>query len=137
MKSPVVTIALLGLILSGSVLAGPQQELLARYAQEARAVTPGFSTFSASRGEAFHHAKPAGGKPDTPSCTSCHGPDPRQAGQSRTGKAIEPMAASASPGRYADPAKVEKWFKRNCDEVLGRACTPQEKGDWLTYMLAR
>ena len=35
---------------------------------------------------------------------------------------------------YADPAKVEKWFKRNCNEVLGRACTPLEKGDWLSFM---
>ena len=45
-----------------------------------------------------------------------------------------PMAASVSPARYADPAKVEKWFKRNCTEVLGRECTALEKGDWLAYM---
>ena len=49
-------------------------------------------------------------------------------------KLIEPMAASVAPTRYADPAKVEKWFKRNCTEVLGRECTPLEKGDWLAYM---
>ena len=47
------------------------------------------------------------------------------------------MAASVSPARYADPAKVEKWFKRNCNEVLGRACTPLEKGDWLTFVSSR
>jgi hypothetical protein len=44
------------------------------------------------------------------------------------------MAVSVTPTRYLDPAKVEKWFRRNCNEVLGRACSPQEKGDWLTYM---
>jgi hypothetical protein len=44
------------------------------------------------------------------------------------------MAVSATPARYTDPAKVEKWFKRNCTEVIGRECSAQEKGDWLTYM---
>ena len=58
-------------------------------------------------------------------------------GNTLTGKRIEPVALSASPGRYADPAKVEKWFKRNCNEVLGRACTPLEKGDWLTFVSSR
>ena len=47
------------------------------------------------------------------------------------------MAASVTPKRYTDPAKVEKWFKRNCREVLGRECTVQEKGDWLSYMLSQ
>ena len=32
-------------------------------------------------------------------------------------------------------AKVEKWFKRNCNDVLGRVCTPLEKGDVLSYLL--
>jgi hypothetical protein len=47
------------------------------------------------------------------------------------------MAASANPARYSDPAKVEKWFRRNCNEVLGRECSAQEKGDWLSYMISR
>ena len=62
--------------------------------------------------------------------------NPRGAGRTLTGKDIEAVAASATPKRYTDPAKVEKWFKRNCNEVLGRACTVQEKGDWLSYMLS-
>ena len=115
--------------------AGPRETLLAGYAREAGLAGP--AAFSAARGEALHQRQAGGGKPDTPSCSSCHESDPRQAGRTRTGKPIAPMAASASPERYTDPAKVEKWFKRNCDEVLGRACSPQEKGDWLTYMLAR
>jgi hypothetical protein len=45
------------------------------------------------------------------------------------------MAASASPKRYSDPAEVEKWFKRNCGDVLGRECTATEKGDVLVYLL--
>jgi hypothetical protein len=30
---------------------------------------------------------------------------------------------------------VEKWFKRNCNDVLARACTPAEKADVLAYLL--
>ena len=39
--------------------------------------------------------------------------------------------------RYGDPAKVEKWFKRNCTEVLGRECSAREKGDWLAWMTSQ
>ncbi|HNO64384.1 MAG TPA: DUF1924 domain-containing protein, partial [Thauera aminoaromatica] len=93
-----------------------------------------FAGFSAARGEALHRTRHGLGKPDTPACTSCHGENARAAGQTRTGKAIEPMAVSVSATRYGDPAKVEKWFKRNCNEVLGRECSAREKGDWLAWM---
>ena len=137
MNSIPLTTALLslGCLLALPAQAGPREDLLAGYAREAGLSGP--AAFSASRGEALHQRQAGGGKADTPACTSCHGTDPRQAGRTRTGKSIAPMAASASPERYTDPAKVEKWFKRNCDEVLGRACTPQEKGDWIAYMLSR
>ena len=52
----------------------------------------------------------------------------------RAGKTIEPMAVSASPSRFTDIAKTEKWFGRNCKTVLGRACSAQEKGDFITYL---
>ena len=116
------------------VYAGPREELMSRYATEARAAEPGFTGFSAARGETLHITRYAGGKADTPACTSCHGDNSRTAGRTRSGKTIEPMASSVSPTRYTDSAKVEKWFKRNCNEVLGRECTPHEKGDWLAYM---
>lgn len=106
----------------------------AAYAAEARAADPGFSGFSATRGQALYRQQFTGGKPDSPSCTNCHGLDPRTPGRSLTGKALEPMASSVSPTRYADAAKVEKWFRRNCREVLGRECSPREKGDWLSYV---
>ncbi len=47
------------------------------------------------------------------------------------------MAASANPKRYADQANAEKWFGRNCNNVLGRECTATEKGDFITYMLCQ
>lgn len=110
---------------------------LSQYAATAKAANPGFAGFSAARGEALHTRNFASGKPDTPACTSCHGKEPRSAGQTLTGKRIEAVALSVSPSRYADPAKVEKWFKRNCNEVIGRECTAQEKGDWLTFVGSR
>ncbi|MEF8767672.1 DUF1924 domain-containing protein [Candidatus Accumulibacter contiguus] len=98
---------------------------------------PAFAGFSAARGKTLHTQAFAGGKPDTPACTSCHGNDTRGASRNPAGKSIEAMALSASPSRYTDPAKVEKWFKRNCNEVLGRECTPLEKGDWLSFMISQ
>lgn len=114
--------------------AGPLEELLDKYAVSANTSVKGFS---ADRGEQLHNASFSTGKPDTPSCSTCHASDPAQTGRTRTGKSIDPVALSVSPSRYLDPAKVEKWFKRNCTEVLGRECTPLEKGDWLTYVKSR
>ncbi|NMG75269.1 DUF1924 domain-containing protein [Aromatoleum diolicum] len=123
--------------LANTTFAGPRDALLERYAMTAKAAEPAFAGFSANRGEALHRTEHAKGKADTPACTSCHGPNVRAAGRTRSGKPIEPMAISVSPERYLDTAKVEKWFKRNCDEVLGRECTPREKGDWLAYMTSQ
>ncbi|MCP5267904.1 MAG: DUF1924 domain-containing protein [Zoogloeaceae bacterium] len=127
------------LALSWSVTstAASRDELLAQYATAARTASPAFAGFSAARGKTLHHQHFTGGKPDTPACTSCHGQDVRGSGQTTTGKTIDAMAASVSPARYTDPAKVEKWFKRNCNEVLGRECSAQEKGDWLSFMFSQ
>ena len=133
------TIAVASILLSLAMpaAAGPTDAPLAEYATASKAGAADFAGFSAQRGKAMHTQDFSGGKPDTPSCSTCHGEDPRQPGRSRTGKTIEPMALSVNPGRYADAAKVEKWFRRNCKEVMGRGCSPQEKGDWLTYMKSR
>jgi len=134
------TIALwltLSALCSGAALAGPREDQLARYATAAMQANPAFTAFSAMRGQALFQQKFSGGKPDTPACTSCHASSPRSAGRSPVGKAIEPMALSVTPTRYTDPAKVEKWFKRNCTEVIGRECSAQEKGDWLSYMFGQ
>ena len=129
-----VLAAALALMFSGASTAGPREDQLARYATAAKAANPAFSGLSAERGKALHTQAFSGGKADTPSCTTCHGKDTRGAGRTLTGKAIDPVAVSAAPSRYTDAAKVEKWFRRNCNEVLGRECSAQEKGDWLTFM---
>ncbi len=129
--------ATLAFSFSSAGMAGPREEQLDKYASAAKAASPAFSGFSAARGKTLHTQSFAGGKPDTPACTSCHGNDTRASGRNPAGKTIEAMALSASPARYSDPAKVEKWFKRNCSEVLGRECSPLEKGDWLTFMISQ
>lgn len=123
--------------LATASFAGPREDLLARYEAAAKEATPAFAGFSAERGQALHQKKFGSGKPDTPACTSCHSDSPGNPGRTKAGKAIEPMAVSAAPSRYMDPAKVEKWFKRNCTEVIGRECSALEKGDWLSYMTSR
>lgn len=130
-------LACAAILLSGAAHAGVREDQLAQYASAAKAANPAFAGFSAERGKTLHTQAFTGGKPDTPACTSCHGKDTRGTGKTPTGKTIDAMAASVTPARYTDPAKVEKWFKRNCTEVLGRVCTPQEKGDWLTFMLGQ
>jgi len=130
-----ITLAALSLILPTAATAGALDGILARYAAEAQRSATAFSGFSAERGRALYTTRFGSGKPATPACTSCHGPDPRRPGQTPAGKPIDPVAVAASPTRYTDIAKVEKWFKRNCSEVLGRECTAVEKGDWLSYMV--
>lgn len=111
-----------------------QDAVLAEYLKQAKAADAGFGGFDAARGKAFFLADHTGGKPDTPSCNSCHTKDPKSAGKTRAGKAIDPMAVSVQPDRFTDMAKTEKWFGRNCNSVLGRDCTAQEKGDFIAYM---
>ena len=36
---------------------------------------------------------------------------------------------------FTDTAKIEKWFKRNCKDVLERECSAAEKADVLSYLM--
>lgn len=70
------------------------------------------------------------------SCSSCHGAVPTQTGKhASTGKSIGAMAPAFNPQRFTDAAKTEKWFRRNCNDVLGRECTATEKADVLGWLL--
>lgn len=130
-------LALLVLLLPVYSSASLLQPVLERYSTEAIEENPAFIGFSAESGRWLFENRHATGKPDTPSCISCHDSNPVLSGQTRAGKAIEPMAISKSPDRYSDNAKIEKWFGRNCRSVLGRTCTAEEKGNFLTYMLSQ
>ncbi len=123
------------LLLSVPAWSTTPQGILETLVQEARAVQPGF-TASAARGEQFYRAKHTGGK-EAESCASCHTDSPKAEGRHlKTHKTIEPLAPVVNRQRFTDPAHVEKWFRRNCREVLGRVCTPQEKADFTAYVLS-
>lgn len=112
--------------------------ILADYATQARVADPSFSGFSGQRGEKLFRTKWAGGDARTPSCTACHTEDPRGSGRNaKTGREIKPVAVSASPKRFTDKGEVEKQFGRDCKSVLGRECTPLEKGDYVTFMVGQ
>lgn len=97
----------------------------------ARSAESGFAGFSARRGQAWFNARHG----TDWSCSTCHTEDPLTAGRhATTGRSIAAMAPAANPERLSDTAKMEKWFKRNCGDVLGRACTPVEKGDVIAYL---
>lgn len=125
-----VTLGLMGWI-TPSPAADTVASLLAGY----RAA--GADTFSAARGKTLYHQVFPGEEPqETRRCTTCHTPDPQQPGQHpKTGKTIAPLSPAAEPTRLQDAAHVEKWFQRNCTWTMGRACTPQEKGDFLTFLI--
>ena len=102
------------------------------YRAAAKQENPAFKDFSASRGQSFYNTKSG-----ETACATCHGDSPKSHGKhAKTGKDILPLAPSANPERFSDAAKVEKWFKRNCNDVLSRACTAQEKGDFMAYVLS-
>jgi hypothetical protein len=70
------------------------------------------------------------------SCASCHGTAPVSAGKhASTGKAIDPLAPAANPRAFTDSARVDKWFRRNCKDVLQRECTAAEKADVIAWLL--
>jgi Domain of unknown function (DUF1924) len=130
-----VACLIVALLMGGAASADPARDaILAELAKAAKNDDPSFAAFSAEAGKAFWFATHSGGKPDTPSCTACHTQDPKASGKTRAGKAIEPMAVSVTSRRFTDATEMEKWFLRNCNSVLGRECSPTEKGNVITYL---
>jgi len=104
--------------------------ILEGYRTQANQENAGFKDFSIAAGQKLYTTKGA-----DLSCASCHTDSPKATGKHiKTNKEIAPMAAN--PKRFTDAAQVEKWFKRNCNDVLGRACSTQEKGDFILYVLS-
>lgn len=119
------------MLLSVHAAADSPAGLMVRYAQQAGVA---MTALSSARGEALYRSEHPGKNGAMQSCASCHTANPKQAGQTRVGKRIEPLAPSANPQRFTDAAKVEKWFRRNCTDVLARKCSAQEKGDFIAWL---
>ncbi len=125
---------LLGIPAKAHAAAPLAQELLREYEAVARRESPSFAGFQAAEGRRIYEATHVqDGAPV--SCATCHTADPRQRGTTPAGKLVDPLAPSANPVRLTDRREVEKWFKRNCKQVMGRECTAAEKGHFVTYLL--
>ena len=114
------------LLTSLHAVAATPAELLAGYTAQAG------QPANAARGETFFKASHG----QEWQCTSCHGKSPMVGGRhASTDKVIEPLAPAANSKRSTDSAKVEKWFRRNCKDVLARECTAVEKADVLAWLM--
>lgn len=127
-----VLLVLSGMGLSLMAHAEAPAQIQLQLAEQARAANPSFREFSPQRGQSLFQIRQGGDW----SCVTCHTANPARRGQHAvTQKIIQPLAPAANPERFTDLKKVEKWFKRNCNDVLNRACTAQEKGDVIAYLL--
>ena len=121
-----ITLATTAALVSPAAHAVTPAEQLAAYS--AQAGTPA----QVARGEQFFTTKH--GKEW--SCATCHTASPTVEGKhASTGKLISPMAPAFNPQRFTDTAKTEKWFRRNCNDVVGRECSVSEKADVLAWLL--
>ena len=115
------------LLCCSAALAATPTELLSGYAAQAGAAplpARGQQFFNTSHGKDWQ-------------CTSCHGKSLMLGGRhASTDKAIEPLAPAANAKRFTDSAKAEKWFRRNCKDVLARECTAAEKADVLAWLIS-
>jgi len=120
-------------MLSIPLVAAPIDTLLNDYSEISTA------PFSAERGQQlwmqeFPHTE----SNTVRSCAACHTNELFREGKHiRTKKIIDPLAPSVNSTRLTDVKKVKKWLKRNCKWTLGRECTAQEKGDFITFIQAK
>ena len=122
-KKAFFVLVMMGLV-KAAFSAAPQEMLNGYEAQSSKA--------SSARGEQLFNTKH--GKEW--SCASCHeNPPNHDTKHIVTGKAIKPLSPSVNSERFVDQVKVEKWFKRNCNDVMARECTAQEKADVLAWLM--
>ena len=128
-----IVLATLAFLCIPAAQAATPAELLAGYRAEAVKQSPGYKPSADAGAHLYSQHFTASGK--MPSCVSCHTNEPTRPGRHAvTDKAIKPLSPAANAERFTDPAKVEKWFKRNCKDVFDRECTAREKGDVITWL---
>ena len=104
--------------------------------QEVLKENPSFKNFDAKRGEEIFTSKHIGKKGKEISCTTCHTSNLSNSGENTfTGKTIEPLSPKANSKRFTQIKEIEKWMKRNFNDVYNREGTALEKGDVTTYII--
>lgn len=110
-----------------AVHAQPTSPMQLQRAYETTAGAPG----RIDRGQAFFTRRHGGEW----SCASCHGQVPTGAGRHAvTNKPMDPLAPAFNAKAFTDERRVEKWFRRNCQDVVQRECSAAEKADVLAWL---
>ena len=131
MKKVLTVLGLMVTLGFGAPIDGYMQSL----ANEAKKADPSFKGFDAVSGKQIFTSEHIGKKGQNISCASCHTNDLKQAGKNTfTAKVIDPLSPKANKERLSDVKNVEKWLKRNFNDVYKREGTVVEKGDVLTYI---
>lgn len=120
------------LLFGGSAVAA--SNIYEQYKAEAKSEKASFTDFDIEEGKKLYFLERVNAKGEKISCTTCHTNNPKLPGKSKANKVVEPIAPAANKERFTDKAKVEKWFTRNCKEVLDRPCTVFEKGNFIKYL---
>ena len=111
-------------------LADSPVNLLETYKSQAKAA--GVVAGDVARGQSFFNSTHG----NEWKCASCHGALPTGKGEHTiTHKVIEPLAPAFNAQRFSDLAKADKWFRRNCKDVLARECSAAEKADVLAWLM--
>ena len=111
-------------------------DYLSSLKQEVLQENPKFTGFDAKRGEEIFTSSHIGKKGKEIACTTCHTMNLNNSGENTfTGKTIEPLSPKANPKRFTDVKEIEKWMKRNFNDVYNREGTALEKGDVTTYII--
>lgn len=114
----------------------PMKAYMDELGKEAKAQNASFNGFDAKRGEHIFTSKHVGKKGQEMACTSCHTANLKQSGSNlNTNKTIAPLAPSVNGQRLTDVTEVQKWLRRNFNDVYNREGSALEKGDVLTYLI--
>ncbi|MBP7742042.1 MAG: DUF1924 domain-containing protein [Aliarcobacter sp.] len=104
--------------------------------QEVLKENPNFEKFDSKRGEKIFTSTHIGKKGKEISCVTCHTSNLNNNGENIfTGKTIESLSPKTNPNRFTQIKEIEKWMKRNFNDVYNREGTALEKGDVTTYII--
>ena len=144
MKSSHCLLAALLTIFSVSASAdvATAQKIADKYAAAAIAIDSTYAGPSAEDGKVFFNREVIQFKGDVNApgkaiaCASCHTANPADAGKHIvTGKLIKPLSPHINKKRFQSSRDVEKNFTKHCNEVVGSDCSPQEKANYIAYLL--
>ena len=111
------------------------KKLADKYAVIAKNINPASTGLSDEDGKNFFNRELTI-KGKQVACASCHTTNPADNGKHMvTGKPIRPLSPTVNDKRFTSVDKVEKNFTKHCNDIIGRDCTAQEKGNFIAYLL--